>query len=230
MITVVIPCHNSHLQKLNIPTGFFLHEHQYLGQIIVIFNGIDGDISDQIERLRAKIESVGVKFSYKIFQEQLNPGIARNQAYDLVTSKYVVFHDADDQPHPRKLEIIANAFRELGTDQLYHLFQPVELPFLDLKLDQIEYVEVKNDEYKDNNDLVLTKRTIGPVSHGLVAFRREKLLEWPATRTGEDRKLALECIKKGYKIYIIKTFLSSYNKYRLKKFKRSFPALYELFN
>jgi len=235
MFTIVFPCHIKHINKILLPIKSFLKsENHLINQIIIIFNGIDNiDMTDIIQKISVEINKYNIVFNYKIFKEQLNPGIARNKSHDMILSDYIIFHDSDDEPHPLKLTIIRDIFLETKADQVYHLFQPINLSFLDYskKIGNIDYCIVDNNEYKSCNNLVLTNKSIGPVSHGLISIKKDKLLniDWSNKRTGEDRDFALKSIKNNNKLVIIKAFLSKYDKYRVSKFKRKFNKYYKLF-
>lgn len=254
MFTLVFPCFITHIHKVKIPLGLFLKEHDIvrnstigkinlINQIIIIFNGVlskrDKEFNSIISEIKNSINIIdaNIKFDYKLFREQLNPGIARNKSYDLITNDYIVFHDSDDDPHPYKLSIIRDMFLKTDVDQLHHLIFPTDLNFINYKHDSnfsfnIDYVKINNNEFINEENIVLSNKIIGPVSHGLISIKKSKLLEieWCNLRGGEDRKFVLESMKMNNKIYIIKGFLSSYEKYKINRFKNHYSDFYKLFD
>jgi len=169
MFTLVFPCFVKNMHKVKLPLKSFLKEHDIvrnltkgrinlINQIIIIFNGIitrrDKEFNAIISEIKNSINTIdaNIKFDYKLFRKSLNPGIARNESYDLIKNDYVVFHDSDDEPHSYKLSIIRDTFLKTQADQIYHLLFPEGLAFINYKFDlnfsfDIDYVKINNSEF-----------------------------------------------------------------------------------
>ena len=232
MFSLVIPCHSSNLRTILFVVDCFMKEKQYLNEKIIIFNNIKN--FDKIKNIIDKINLYNIKFKYKYFKNSIHPGIARNLSYEFIESEYVVFHDADDEPHPRKLEIIKYFFENSDADEIHHLFQPIELNFLNYDLDRIHYIIVNNEEifnYQKKNFVLLNTYSKMPVSHGLISIKTKKLIkiQWNNLRSGEDRDFITKSIKNNNKIMIIEAFLSKYDKLKLKSFIKYHNKYYQLF-
>lgn len=258
MFSLVIPCYVTHVRNIKRAITFFLKEHNsaykttngrliLLSEIIIIFNGIKfakqpGKMKCTIESTMKSIQSdinfiessEKIKLNYDVVEDQMNPGSARERATDKITSDYVVFHDADDRPHPQKLSILRDIFMKTESDHVHHLVLPLGLNFKEYKQNEsfsfdIPFFKVDNEMYREQQSVVLSKKSIGPVTHGLLAIKTEKLrnMKWSNLRTGEDRRFVLDSIINNNVIFIVQAFLSVYNKYKIVHFKRGFPELYD---
>ena len=208
--------------------------------IIVSFNQAYSDelvnlrFGSNEEKQRIVLDfSENISFDHKIFGARIRPGLARNEAYNLINSDYIMFHDADDEPHPKKLSIHKYIFEKTNCDHINHLFQPIELDFLDYK--DITYLEVDNKEVMNHmkkGSVILNDYSKMPVAHGLISMKTEKLLEikWNELKTGEDRDFITKSIKKNNKLVIVEAFLSKYDKLPLKSLMKYYPKYYKLFN
>lgn len=232
MFSLVFPCHSSNLDTIIFVIECFLKQKEYINQIIVIFNSVKEDISDIINKI--KLLCNNIIFEYKIFKSRINPGIARNKSYDLIKSDYVIFHDADDEPHPNKLEIIKYMFYKLNCDEIHHLLQPISLQFLNYDLNNIKYKEVDNKEilnFIKKGSVCLNNYVKMPVSHGLISIKKDKLLEieWNCLRSGEDRDFITKSVNNNNKIVVVEAFLSKYDKLSKKSLFKYYPKYYTLF-
>ena len=236
MFSLVIPCHSKDLKTVyEVVNSFIKTSYSLIKQIIIIFNGIKDKekVNNIINKIKVLIGNT-IMFDYKIFRKRLNPGIARNESYNLIKSEYVAFHDADDEPHSMKLQILDYIFKKENPDMIYHLYQPIAFPFLKYQLDKIEYDWVNNEDvkkYTDNGFIALWMYYNAPVTHGLFAIKTKKLLKfgWSNLKSGEDREFLTKCINNDYSVIIIGAFLSKYDKFTEKKFRKKYIEHYKLF-
>jgi glycosyltransferase involved in cell wall biosynthesis len=234
MFSLIIPCHSKDLGTIyGVVNSFIKTDSDLIKQIIIIFNGDKEKVNDVVNKIKGLISKT-IRFDYKIFEEQLNPGIARYESYDLIKSEYVAFHDADDEPHPMKLQIINNIFKKKNPDMIYHLYQPIIFPFLKYQLNKIKYDWVDNNiakKYIDKKFIALYKYYKGPVTHGLFAIKTDKLIKikWSNLKSGEDREFLTKCINNNYSIIIVDAHLSKYDKFSEKRFKMNHFKHYKLF-
>ena len=233
MFSLVIPCHSCDLKNIRDTVDYFMKEIKLINQLIIIFNNIKNN--DYLIDILNKIQKYKIQFDYKVFRNSLNPGKARNASYDLIKSEYVVFHDADDEPHYNKLCILKHYFINHKIDQIHHLFQPIQLPFLKYNIEEINYKMIDNKDifnYQKKGSILLNTYSSMPVSHGLIAIKTDKLLEieWNNLRTGEDRDFITKSINNNNKIMILEAFLSKYDKLSLKSFSKYHKKYYKLFD
>jgi len=259
VFSLIIPCHNSHIKYVDKTIDFFLKEHLkvlnitnnnviLINQIIIIFCNIqtrswENRMKNSIKIIKNKIENnydlSKINFIYKSYSVPLNPGTTREKSYDVIKNDYVVFHDADDEPHPFKLSIIRSMFLNTNCDQIHHPFQPIELPFLFTEFDDnmnfknIQYKIVDKEKIPMSGDKIksLSSPDVGPIGHGLISIKKEKLLEinWVNIRNGEDREFIAQSLNNNNKLIIIKIPLSKYDKYPVRKMKKYFPEIFKLY-
>lgn len=248
MFSLIIPCHCSNLDRIFFVIKCFLNEYnnniknniKLLNQIIIIFNGIKSlTVRRKTKQIVKDIKNIipkGIIFEFEKFQARIRPGLARNASYNFIKSDYIIFHDADDEPHPNKLLINKYFFEEISVDQIHHLFQPIDLNFLEYDdFSKINYIKVDNNKIFDFTKkglVLLNQYSKMPVSHGLISIKKNKLLEisWCDLKTGEDRDFVTKSINNNNKIIIIEAFLSKYDKLPKKSLMKYYPQYYKLWN
>ena len=104
-ISVVIPCFNS---AATIERALRSVEHQTTKphEVLVVDDASSDDTVSIIEQY-ARSSSLNIR----VIKQSVNggPSVARNAAWNVATSEFIAFLDADDQWHPQKLELQLNA-------------------------------------------------------------------------------------------------------------------------
>ena len=105
-ISVVIPCFNS---ATTIERALRSVEHQTTKphEVLVVDDASSDNTVSIIEQY-ARDSSLNVR----VIKQSMNggPSVARNAAWNIATSEFIAFLDADDQWHPQKLEFQISAF------------------------------------------------------------------------------------------------------------------------
>ena len=100
-ISVVIPCFNS---AATIERALRSVEHQTIKphEVLVVDDASSDNTVSIIEQF-ARTSLLNIR----VIKQSLNggPSVARNTAWNVVTSEFIAFLDADDQWHPQKLEL-----------------------------------------------------------------------------------------------------------------------------
>lgn len=206
MFDLIIPCLYKH--KDNLVSTIESFGHRYLiNNIIIVLN----DVSEEYE-----LDLCGNVWIIES-KKKLKPGKARELGLVISESKYVVFHDADDEAHPDKLLILKYFYEKIDCDHILHLVQPISLDFIKYDCDKIKYIESdrllehynkkKNMEFGD----IIKKR----ISHGLISVKREKIMniKWSNKRSGEDKDFNRESLLIGNRMILLDSYLSKYDKY-----------------
>jgi glycosyltransferase involved in cell wall biosynthesis len=131
-VSVVIPCFNS---VTTIERALRSVEHQTTKphEVLVVDDASSDNTVSIIEQY-ARASSLDIR----IIKQSVNggPSVARNAAWNVATSEFIAFLDADDQWHPQKLELQLQAMLENPTCVMSfhdHLFGSSEqfelLPF-----------------------------------------------------------------------------------------------------
>lgn len=104
-ISVVIPCFNS---AATIERALRSVEHQTTKphEVLVVDDASSDNTVSIIEQY-AHTSSLNIR----VIKQSVNggPSVARNAAWNVATSEFIAFLDADDQWHPQKLELQLNA-------------------------------------------------------------------------------------------------------------------------
>jgi glycosyltransferase involved in cell wall biosynthesis len=104
-ISVVIPCFNS---AATIERTLRSVEHQTTKphEVLVVDDASSDDTVSIVEQY-ARSSSLNIR----VIKQNVNggPSVARNAAWNVATSEFIAFLDADDQWHPQKLELQLNA-------------------------------------------------------------------------------------------------------------------------
>ena len=102
-VTVIIPCFNSS-STLQYCISSILNQLLLPKEVIIL-----DDCSNDSELVRRHIDKAiiaaqgAVNFKYRRFSNNKGPGHLRNYGWNLASTKYVAFLDADDFWHPKKL-------------------------------------------------------------------------------------------------------------------------------
>ena len=131
-ISVVIPCFNS---VTTIERALRSVEHQTTkpNEVLIVDDASSDNTVSVIEQY-ARTSSLNIR----VIKQSVNggPSVARNAAWNVATSEFIAFLDADDQWHPQKLELQLGAMLANPTCAMSfhdHLFSSSEqfenLPF-----------------------------------------------------------------------------------------------------
>ena len=104
-VSVVIPCFNS---AATIERALRSVEHQTTKpHEVLIVDDASSDNTVSIIEQYARTSSLNIR----VIKQSVNggPSVARNAAWNVATSEFIAFLDADDQWHPQKLELQLNA-------------------------------------------------------------------------------------------------------------------------
>jgi glycosyltransferase involved in cell wall biosynthesis len=104
-VTVIIPCFNAG-KTLGACLASVLSQSALPKEIIILDDCSDDSALLQKQIVIAQSKDQGrVRFSYHRFSTNKGPGYLRNFGWDLSTTQYIAFLDADDFWHPEKLFI-----------------------------------------------------------------------------------------------------------------------------
>ncbi|GDX20698.1 hypothetical protein LBMAG07_16190 [Actinomycetes bacterium] len=110
-VSVVIPCFNS---ATTIERALRSVEHQTIKphEVLVVDDASSDNTVSIIEQF-ARTSSLDIR----VIKQRVNggPSVARNAAWNVATSEFIAFLDADDQWHPQKLELQLKAMLENPT-------------------------------------------------------------------------------------------------------------------
>ncbi len=189
-ITVMVPCWHGHAHYLEPLLEELAGQTLRPDEVVVSLSesGIVDPVA--IERL----ETHRWPFDLIILTEtkRLYAGPNRNRAFDFATGELIICQDADDLPHPQRIEIIHAVYRDYAPDHIMHNYI----------LDGSKEVGW---EAFDLNEIPVRRptswhsllRDFKKVTHGNVAVSRRVLskIKWPNMRVGEDCAFNKKCLE-----------------------------------
>jgi glycosyltransferase involved in cell wall biosynthesis len=218
IISVLIPCCAKHAPHL--PALIELYEHQTVlpDEIVISLSEahqVSGDIITKIQETAWRFPVIIITSPEKQFA-----GENRNNAAMRATGTILVCQDADDIPHPQRIEIIKYFFEHYEVDHLMH--QWTKLGPLDKiqfshhqDLREISHVDLYLKNFRLINKLNLT--------NGNIAIRRNVFdkIKWSKAPRGQDTefnravyKQFKNCIGIKASLLYYRMFLSSSAKLR----------------
>lgn len=109
--SVLVPCAGSHVTLLPELVAALRSQTRRPDEIIVAVSGC------ALADLPTSIEAEIVHSS-----EPLSAGANRNRATAAATGDVLIYQDADDLPHPQRVEIVTGLFEAYAIDHLMHFF------------------------------------------------------------------------------------------------------------
>ena len=181
-ISVLVPCAGQHVMRLPELLDALRAQTRKPDEIIIAVSGCAlTDVPD------VNVPDVEAKVVHSV--EQLSSGANRNRATACATGDVLIYQDADDLPHPQRVEIIAGLFEAYAIDHLMHSYYY-------LKEDEPERFSVEqagaDSTYRSKFMVEVRCRSgrVGYVTNGNVAIARTtaQLAQWPdQASAGEDQ-------------------------------------------
>lgn len=164
-ITVVVPCAHTHIKHLPELLAALRAQSRKPDQIIFATSGCKD----------SELPVLDVEFTHR--QERCSAGVNRNRGSDAARGQVVIYQDADDLPHPQRVELVAGLFEKYDIDHLMHFYRRDTVAPEEFSLKKA----AKNTAYRS--------APVGGVTHGNPAVARAlvAVVRWPEyTQIGED--------------------------------------------
>ncbi len=119
-ISVIIPCAGQHIQHLS-PLLTLLGQQTCLpDEVVISLSSVETLMESKVD----EIEKGSWPFSVKLlrFRGAQSAGLNRNIAASHVSGDVMICQDADDLPHPQRIEIVKYLFEHYEIDHLIHNF------------------------------------------------------------------------------------------------------------
>lgn len=161
--SVIIPCHPDHFHHLERLLACYRDQTRRPDEIVISLSETDFVSSSKIEAL----EGNDWGFACKIIKhkKRVVPGANRNAACQASTGDLIICQDADDLPHPQRVEIVASLFENYELDHLIHQWIPSSKSFELISPDCVEELAVSFRHYVNIK--------IDHIHNGSVCFLRE---------------------------------------------------------
>ena len=209
--------------------------NKLINEIIVVCNGINSKHKLEINEKKNFFNLNNEKrIKYIEIDNKLHPGIARNKGIKQSNSEYIIFHDADDIPHPNKLEILKYIFDNNNVEHILYFLQPLGFKFINYNFENIKIISSEKiyKYYNKNKDINIGNIINKRVCQGHISIKKKASinLNWSNKKTAEDKDFNIQSLKKGNKIIMIDVILAEYNKYHVKMMKRYHKKAYDEIN
>lgn len=119
-VSVIIPCSGYHFQHLNTLLDIYQHQTCLPDEVVISLSSMEELDPLEIDALETHPWPFPVKI-YKAYGKQ-SAGLNRNIAASRSTGDILVLQDADDLPHPQRVEIAKFVFENYFVDHLIHMF------------------------------------------------------------------------------------------------------------
>ncbi len=179
--SVLVPCAGAHVARLPELIAALRAQTRKPDEIIVAVSGCKV----------SALKRLDVDLVHSV--NPLSAGANRNRAGAIARGDVFIYQDADDLPHPQRVEIIASLFERYAIDHLMHYFYYREGSSTRFSLDEAaarsEYYQELMHEVRYRTGLVKY------VTNGNVAVSRTlaRLVPWPEHfKVGEDQQFNRE--------------------------------------
>lgn len=115
--SIIIPCHSKHVQHLPAMLQRLAEQTVVPDEVVVCFTRSQVPIAPAI--------AMDYPFEVRLaFTDRTYPANARNTACEESSGDLLICQDADDLPHPQRVEIIKYLFEHYQIDLLIHRWSP----------------------------------------------------------------------------------------------------------
>lgn len=165
--SVIIPCHVNHFQHLPELLIHFKNQSKSPNEIVISVSEVDEHAKSLAQVLLDQSWPFLLKFI--VTENKKSAGENRNIAAKHATGDILICQDADDLPHPQRVEIIKYMFDTYQIDHLVHAYISYYRTFTPYKIDKVRIIKFSTyDEMIEN----CTKRKYH-LTNGNVSYTKE---------------------------------------------------------
>jgi len=135
-ISVIVPCHPDHFPLLDPLFRVYAEQTSLPDEIVVSLSQSNEIPSQEIESLTERGWPFPVRFVTSVNRQP--PGKNRNAACAAAEGEVIVCQDADDLPHPQRIETVRYLFEHFDVDHLLHQWLPSDGAFEPFRVEGIE--------------------------------------------------------------------------------------------
>lgn len=172
-VSVIIPCAGQHFYCLKSLFKLLQNQTCIPDEVVVSLSSTEHLNSEEIEQLKNEI----FPFKTKIlcFQGKQSAGKNRNIACSHAEGDILIAQDADDIPHPQRIEIIKYVFENYATEHLLHSYFVGEKPF-----SPYDVSDIKIYQYPTYNAIDFSNEFHDRIHNGNIAISKKlsRLVKW----------------------------------------------------
>ncbi len=204
-LSLIIPCYYGHFSHLPSLLDAYTQQSRRPDEVVISLSEAHLVDAGELEQL----QSADYPFPLIIIAstKKQYAGENRNIACSFATGDVFVCQDADDWPHPRRLEILESLFQILDADHVMHGYCLEGLHLGNTAALARGVVPVKF--HRSWNSL---KCSGVRVHHGNIAIKRGVFdqVKWGPSQRGQDLAFNLDCLKLFQKTLVIDLPLVTY--------------------
>lgn len=208
--SIIVPCYYKHFALVYELLDYYKNQTVLPDEVIISLSESHKVSQEQIQN----IESEAWPFLVKVIcnQSKMSAGQNRNIACEHSSGDLIICQDADDIPHPQRVEIIKYLFENYEIDHLIHMWIPPGKSFSTYQLDELESLSLYFAHFDDTHKNLPTYN-----GHcGNVALTRSVFtaIKWPEYfQIGEDVDFDKSVYSRFQFKVVIKIPLVIYRKY-----------------
>lgn len=208
-VSIIIPCHYKHVQHLPELLQHYEHQTEHPEEIVISISEVDKVPMETINAIQNH------SYSFKVIvikhKEKLYAGFNRNSACSKASGDIFICQDADDIPHPQRVEIIKYFFSKYDIKHLIHKC------ILDSSIK--ENIDAFMNSYQKENisfalPTFLRTRMLRfhNITNGNIAIKRNvfKKVQWSNIPIGEDVRFNQVVCNNFKKTIVIDAYLLHY--------------------
>jgi len=119
-VSVIVPCSGYHFKHLYPLLQFYQYQTCLPDEIVIALSSVEELNGWEIDAL----ENFSWPFRVKIYRSigKVSAGLNRNLGSEISTGDIFIYQDADDVPHPQRVELVKHVFENYYVDHLMHNF------------------------------------------------------------------------------------------------------------
>ncbi len=209
-LSVIVPCYFKHARHLPTLLSFYEMQTRLPDEVIISLSDAQHVPHAILEELQQTLWAFPVTLITS--QKRRSAGQNRNVACAYASGDILATQDADDIPHPQRLEIIHYFFSTYDIDHMMYEYrmiqegdQSVPFQFYD-QFDQLQFGAFKNFSNVQRAHIF---------TNGNVAIRRSvfEKIQWPSKPRGEDVLFNREVYEKFEHCIFVRAILHGYREF-----------------
>ncbi len=202
--SVIVPCYPGHVKYLPELIEHYNNQTVLPDEMVISLSEIHKISKEDAVRI---MECDPKFFINIVFSEEvLYAGQNRNSAAEKATGDILICQDADDIPHPQRIEFIKKSFEQKKIDILLHRWVPSDKD------------KILNNIYNFKRMHIYITKDWGKhecfdyIHYGNISIKKEVFnkVKWSDLKNSEDVKFARDCITNGFTLGIIDAYLLLY--------------------
>lgn len=209
-VSVIVPCHYVHFQLVPELLSFLAEQTSLPEEVVISVSEASKIPLDSMTAVQNKYWP----FLLTILStdEKLSAGQNRNKACSVASGDLFIYQDADDIPHPQRVELIRSLFKSNDIEHLMHFWILPHDSFDFYKPEKIQDLFELTHNYERAVNYYEEIPNYGHVTNGNIAILRKiyEKISWPTLTTGEDESFNRSVYAAGYKTAVLKAPLLIY--------------------